>query len=299
MKKLFLLSVGILASVSIFADVLLVEDFEYDDFSTPIVQLTDNWTNDYFDQGSWNVCYGATISNGLRFAGYAGCGIGNGLVIEGETGAYHPERTFPQQTSGTVYAAFMFQPTQFYKSGYFFSLRHEASDANFTQNGRVSLEVDEEYDAYWGLQFGKASETHIATEVADPNKVYLVVVKYEIVAGTNNDKVSLFVLDEFTATEPAKPLIGPITDPSKPDINPGVVLLRGESGNWIMFDGIRVATTWAEAVAPGTCPPEDDIPSALSTPSLLPQTQKILRNGQLLLIHQDKAYNIMGTEVAF
>ena len=258
MKAVRNIFVALLLSLplSISADVLFVEDFNYDDFSTPLVNQSE-WTNDHYNADIYYA--NAYVTGGLNFNGYAGCGIGNAMVLDGSTGSYRPEHAFPSVKSGTVYAAFMFQPTQCYKSGFFFTLRKVISDTDYEMTGRVSLELDEDYDAYFGFQYGKATQTYISDKLAEPDKVYLVVVKYEIKEGTNNDEASLFVFDEYPSSEPNEPLIGPITSSAIADIAPGVVLYRGLNESWLVVDGIRVATTWAEAVAPGICPAEDAV----------------------------------------
>lgn len=251
MKKFMLLVLSALLSSLAGAEIIVVENFEYDDFTTPLVNQS-AWTNDYSTSASAN----AYITGGLSFSSYAGCGVGNAVVVEGETGSYHPSLEFTQQTEGTIYTAFMFQALQCYKSGFVFSLRQSMQNNDYTMNGRIWIDVDDDYDAYFGLRFSKASEIVVSSKKIDPQKVYLVVLKYEIVEGSNNDRASLYVLDSFTSAEPSEPLIGPLSDSSKPDMNPGVVMLRGLDTGWFVYDGIRVATTWEEAVAAGVCPEE-------------------------------------------
>ena len=247
---LFLLS---LAACAASADVLLVENFEYDDFVTPLVKQSD-WTNDYFSSGSFS---NAVITNGLSFDGYDGCGIGNAMLLDGPTGSYHPKREFPKVTEGNVYVAFMLRAASCYKNGFVFALMQSLSQTDYLMNGRILFDVDEYYDAYFGFQYGKATDKHISDKIADPQKVYLVVVEYKIIEGKNNDEISLYVFDEMPDSQPEQPLIGPLKDSSIDDLNPSVLLCRGLTDAWLIFDGFRVATTWDEAVAAGTCPTEE------------------------------------------
>lgn len=242
-------------SANVFADVLLVDDFEYDDFVTPIVKQSD-WTNDYFSSGSFS---NAVVTNGLRFDGYAGCGIGNAMLIDGPTGSYHPKREFEKVSSGSVYVSFMLRPVSCYKKGFFFALMQSLSQTDYLMNGRIVFEVDEYYDAYFGLQYGKATEKHISDLVADPQTVYLVVLEYKIVEGKNNDQISLYVFDKMPEQKPQEPLVGPLTDSSIADLEPSVVMYRGLDDAWLIIDGLRVATTWDEAVAAGECPVEEAV----------------------------------------
>ena len=130
-------------SAAVSADVLLVENFEYDDFVTPLVKQSE-WTNDYYSSGSYS---NAVITNGLSYEGYAGCGIGNAVLLDGETGAYHPKREFPKVTSGKVYVSFMLRAASCYKNGFFFALMQSLNQNDYLMNGRIIFSVDEYYDA--------------------------------------------------------------------------------------------------------------------------------------------------------
>jgi hypothetical protein len=97
----------------------------------------------------------------------------------------------------------------------------------------------------------------LPTKLLNFGETYLFVVKYTIVDGIENDKVSLYVFkagDNFT-TEPATPTIGPLTatrttpgDPNTPlgpDIRPmGISLRQFETAQGITVDGFRVKTIW-------------------------------------------------------
>ena len=74
--------------------------------------------------------------------------------------------------------------------------------------------------------------------------------KYEIVEGEKNDIVSLYIIDgNIPDTEPETPSIGPLTDSAQSDINPGCIAMRQfNAGQKVIVDGIRVATSWADAV---------------------------------------------------
>lgn len=78
------------------------------------------------------------------------------------------------------------------------------------------------------------------------------VLKYEVIPGNNNDKVSLYVLMQMpSGTEPENPTLGPIVSSSgdKDDIFPaGIGLRQGHQDINIIVDGIRVATSWEAAV---------------------------------------------------
>lgn len=228
------------------AEVLLVEDFDY----TAGTPLTDcGWTTTYSGTSV------TAVSNGLNFDGYAGCGIGNGALIGGgKDSSYQPHKAFEAQTEGDIYVAFMLQPYMVAKASYFFCLRDAISTSTFNFNARIFLNEANQI----GLSYcGGADDAQYADRVLDNATTYLVVLKYTIVAGAKNDQVALYLLDAFADSEPTEPLLTTTNNSSSKnaDINPQNIVLRSNGNDdWILVDGIRVATTWAEAVAAGSCP---------------------------------------------
>jgi hypothetical protein len=86
-------------------------------------------------------------------------------------------------------------------------------------------------------------------------ETYLCVVKYQIIDGIENDKVSLYVFKagDNISSEPAIPTLGPLlatpalTTPFAlgPDIIPtGIALRQFEALQRITVDGFRVKTSW-------------------------------------------------------
>lgn len=222
------------------AEVLLEENFDYPLGEFPLAE------------GGWYTQWGGasslSIGEGLTFEGYAGSGVGNGVAINTDDDN-NPHRAFKQITEGNVYVAFMLRPLAAYKKGYFLTLRDEKVNdySSFNFNGRVSVNEDGQL----GLTFANNQNAVYADEVLDGNTTYLVVLKYTIVEGKNNDNVSLYCFDEMPDAEPAAPLVGPLSDAAKVDINPANVVLRGYAGAdyvELLLDGIRVATTWDEAL---------------------------------------------------
>lgn len=221
------------------AEVLLEENFDYPQGEFPLAE------------GGWYTQWGGasslSIGEGLTFEGYAGSGVGNGVAINTDDDN-NPHRAFKQVTEGNVYVAFMLRPLAAYKKGYFLTLRDgDVGGYSFNFNGRVSVNEDGQL----GLTFANNQNAVYADEVLDGNMTYLVVLKYTIVEGKNNDNVSLYCFDKMPDAEPAAPLVGPLSDAAKVDINPANVVLRGYAGAdyvELLLDGIRVATTWDEAL---------------------------------------------------
>lgn len=241
MKKHWLIIAALFSTLTAPAATLLTEDFDYAQGEV----LTDH---SWFTQ--WGAASAISVTNGLNFEGYAGCGLGNAAVLDvAESNQLH--KSFTQVTEGNLYVAFMFQPIMAYKEGYFFCLRDNKLDnQTYNFNARVFMNTDGQL----GLTFAQNGNKVYGTEVLDAAKTYLVVLKYSINDGPNNDAVSLYLLDTFSETEPTEPFIGPLTDVASLDINPANIVLRGYSADiWLVVDGIRVGTTWENAVVAGVC----------------------------------------------
>ena len=219
---------------------LLVEDFPY----APGALLTDNgWTA--HSAGGTNAI--AAVSPGLTIADYPSSGVGNavGMTISGED----VNRTFPVQSTGSVYAAFMVTASEAAINpvgGYFFHLGPDPVSTTF--RGRVFIKKDEGNNIAFGISKSGTSEATVAhTPFAfSLNTTYLLVVKYTIVEGEANDTVDLFVSTTTPATEPAATISA--IDTTATDISPGTVSLRQGSAATsptVVVDGIRVGTSWA------------------------------------------------------
>ncbi|MCX6268095.1 MAG: T9SS type A sorting domain-containing protein [Bacteroidetes bacterium] len=222
-----------------FSQLLLEENFSYpaDDLIT-----AHGWTA--HSAGAQPI----TVNNGgLNFTDYIGSGIGNAALVD-NTGE-DDSRVFPVQTAGVVYTAFMLKITTT-AAGYFFHLGGEPIGTTF--RGKVFMDATN----HFGLSLGSNTGSY-ATTTYTPGNTYLIVLKYEIVSGTANDIVSLFVFDtSIPSSEPATPTIGPLVDAASSDINPGCVALRQFSAaqNFVL-DGIRVGMSWTDILPAAVVPP--------------------------------------------
>ena len=188
-------------------------------------------------------------SSGLIFPGYVSSGIGNAALVD-NTGE-DDNRVFAVQSAGVVYTAFMVNVTTT-AAGYFFHLGGDPVGSTF--RGKVFMDATNHFGASMGSNTGT-----FAANAYTPGVTYLLVLKYEIVSGTSNDIVSLFIFDSaIPGSEPATPSVGPLTDAAMSDINPGAVALRQfVASQNLTVDGIRVGMSWA-----------DILPSAIVTPSI-------------------------------
>ncbi|MCM1034894.1 MAG: hypothetical protein NC038_00090 [Paludibacter sp.] len=241
MKRILLFClITFLTAANLWAEVLLEENFKYGLGS----MLTDNgWFTQY--RASSDI----SVTNALSVPRYAPSDIGGAALIDCISGSDQPHRAFLEQTEGDIYVAFMFAPLINNKKGWFFALRDNNFSAGYNSeynfNARLLLDDSNRI----GLAFADNQKAQFADSYLDYNTTYLVVIKYTVNAGACNDAVSLWLFKEAVPDEPAQPLIGPLTDAAKKDINPANVVLRGYDANgWLVVDGIRVATTWQEAV---------------------------------------------------
>ncbi|MDH3269676.1 MAG: T9SS type A sorting domain-containing protein, partial [Ignavibacteria bacterium] len=185
-------------------------------------------------------------SGGLTFVNYPSSGIGNAALVDNTSEDIH--RLFENVVSGSVYMSFMVNVVN-NPAGYFI---HYAPNPHntFDFRGRVWVKGTAPALAF-GLSFA-SSDTIVTAPIYSLGTTYLVVVKYEVVAGNLNDVVSLYVFSEadpFPGVEPA-PTLGPHANATtSADILPGSVNIRQyNSTQNCIVDGIRIGTSWTEVV---------------------------------------------------
>ena len=119
---------------------------------------------------------------------------------------------------------------------------------------------------------GYSGYAQYGTTEYDTGKTYLIVVKYEVVDGSSNDIVALYVNPEGT-TEPTTPELSIGDNDQQTEISRGLqaLVLRQRSGE-ISVDAVRAATTYAELF--GATP--------AATPTITP-AKKVLSNQQAFI----------------
>jgi hypothetical protein len=173
------------------------------------------------------------VTTGLTFSGYAGSGIGGAANVD-NTGE-DDYKLFTAQTTGTVYAAFIIQTQATNSAGYFFSFT-----SNTFSSSSYACRV---YVNATGNGVGIGPTVPATYQPITAGTPTLLVVKYNITTKAS----SLFILNSFQSTEP---LSANATATETLSTNVGGILLRQyNAAQRIIVDGIRVGTTWAEAVA--------------------------------------------------
>lgn len=224
---------------------LLTEDFAYSEGAL----LTANGWSAHNAAGTNPLTVSAP---GLTYSGYAGSGVGNSVAMA--TSGEDVNQLFSSPvSSGSVYAAFLVNVAATTATGDYFFHFHISGSSFY---GKVFARKDSVTDNY---SFGVSRNANAGTgAVYTPSSytngnTHLLVVKYTFIDGTANDTVELFVDPTPGAAEPAATLAA--TDFGAADVAsiPGVGIRQGgaSSASTQRIDGIRVATTWAEAVAVG------------------------------------------------
>jgi uncharacterized repeat protein (TIGR02543 family) len=220
---------------------LLTDDFNY----TAATLLTANgWTA--HSGGGTNAI--TVVNPGLTYLGYAGSGVGNAvsMVTSGED----DNKTFTAVTSGSVYCAFMVNASAAQTTGDYF-LHFQTGTSTF--GGKVWIKKDPTL-ATFAFGVSKATSTASAA-VFTPfsysvGTTYLVVVKYTYNAAAGDDAAVLFVNPTLGGSEPSATITAAIEGTDMSTIT-AVGLRQGTAGSMptVKIDGVRVATTWAEAAA--------------------------------------------------
>jgi hypothetical protein len=200
-------------------------------------------------KNGWDVYYGGAPlfvdSLSLSYTGYNGSAQGRAMRITGGAGSQSLYRPFPSIGDTTVYLSFMtnFAGTNAVQ-GYFVSLAN-LNSGNYRALVYAKIESG---NLQFGLRATLSGTLQFDTTKYSTGKTYLLVVKYQYVAGDNNDEISLFVLSSgIPVTEPNRPNVGPIVMPNDAIAPASVVLNSGAftaggplSGASIIVDGIRV-----------------------------------------------------------
>ncbi|MCM1067864.1 MAG: hypothetical protein NC418_09865 [Muribaculaceae bacterium] len=228
-----------------------------------------------FNQGSWihhskNVNEPIQLLNTpLTYPGYQDEAAGLAAKLIGTDQSTAHERLQKEffsndesRLSGVLYMSALIKAESAPSGGdvYFMALcqRGAKADANFIE-GKSGSEYARVFaspgdaDGKFKLGISKnAANAEAKSADLDLNTTYLVVLKYEFIDGTNNDKVSLWVNPAKGDTDPAGALAA---NASKADASntmglQGVTLRQGSAGTKIgpdvLVDAIRLADTYAD-----------------------------------------------------
>jgi len=244
MKKNLLINIFLIlvftVSTNVIAQVLLEENFDY----TAGDLLTDHGWASHSGGGINPVL---VTSPGLVFPGQPGSGIGNAALL-GNNGE-DVNKSFPFVFSGAVYTSVMVAVNVGGGGGYFF--HYDTSPTSFSFRGRVFRDDDASNVAF-GLSFSSGGGEVYTGFNYNFGETYLLILKYEVFLGTDNDMVSLYIFDSSNpppTIEPGTPTLGPFPAGGAAEINPGTLSFRQfNAAEDIIVDGILVSTIWLDVV---------------------------------------------------
>ncbi|MBK8551427.1 MAG: T9SS type A sorting domain-containing protein [Ignavibacteria bacterium] len=251
MKKLILLVCFLLVSSQSYSVNLFTDNFT-GTVGTLLTAPANGWTN---ISGTTNFL--TVVDVGLTYTDfngdpYVGSGVGSKTTLT-TSGEDVPKGLSSTQTSGTLYASFMLNITAAQTGDYFFALRSSGN----SHNDRL---YDRSSGAGFNLGLGNAG-TGVVPVYASPEyafgTTYLVIVRYEFVAGAGNDLLTLYVFapsDIVPLTAPVTGAVGPTTLAGQTDaVDISSVLLRqggAALAATLSIDGIYVEDSCNNAVLP-------------------------------------------------
>lgn len=250
MKNSYLLLLFcILTGIKLYSQNVLTEDFIFD----PADSLE---YNGYWGRSGINTEFNVKIvSPGLEYNGYIGSGRGNACLITNDGNGDIVYRNFDSAiVSGSVYMSFMLRVDSLPNTvtqGYPIAFNPNTGGTNL--NSRLSIKRETDSTFYVGILKTGGFVTNFSNTIYNIHKTYLLVIKYEIVPGLNNDVSSLYVFESgVPATEPNIALIlnqegDDFTGQASVYINNNYAQ-DGLKGCNIKIDGIRVGTSWENSV---------------------------------------------------
>lgn len=238
-KMMLVTIVLVIGSISATAQ-LLVEDFNY---TTGTLLTANGWTG-HSGVGTNAITVAAAS---VSYSGYASSGVGNEVTMT--TSGEDDNKAFTSTNSGSLYAAFIVNVTSATTGGDYFTHFCQSSGSGAAGFfGRVFVKKDASNNLAFGIsKQGTAVYSSFSYAL---NTTYLIVIKYTFNSTASDDVAYLFVNPAIGGTEPSPLLTS--TDVSTDATGLIAIALRqggSTTAPVLKLDGIRVATTWADAVA--------------------------------------------------
>jgi len=225
---------------------LLNENFEYGNSSANLTSVGANWIT--HSNASPALGY---ITSGLSFSAYPS--FSGGAATYGTSGQDVNRGFGTTVTSGVVYASFLAVVSNATSGGdYFFHFMSVNNTASTDFKGRVFARSTTGGYNLGISKAGAGATVGFSAKLLGYSTTYMVVVKYTIVNGANNDIADLFVIDgSIPSSEPS--IDATAVDAAGNDISGGigaVALRQGGSSTaaTLTIDGIRLAQNWNDAV---------------------------------------------------
>lgn len=259
--------------------------------------------------GNWSAHSGANsnpvqvVARNLTFSTYPSAS-GNAVEIKGGSGSREDvNRTFMTPTSGDLFVSALIRVDSAGTTEDYFLHIGDAAAAGASFRARVYMR-----DQGTGFQLGisKAGPATGTTATYDPTvytfgTTYLVVLRYTLVAGDNNDLASLYVFkpgDSFSAL-PATPSATAADNLTASDIVPATVMLReGAQGYGMTLDGVRVARSFSSIGTASEAPGAARLAAFDLTGAHPASTVRMRLTPEVSGAVRVVAYDLLGREVA-
>ena len=240
------------------------------------------------------------VSPGLTYTGYPSSGIGNACLLD--TNMYEDvSKNFPEQTSGSVYSAFMVKIQYATTAGdYFYHIG--PTTLGYTYRCRVFVRDDGSGNVQFGLRKGSSGTILYTTTTYNYGTTYLLIAKYTFNTSGDDAVVMYIVSGTVPSTEPTTPDLGPSTDGSDLSDAGTVAMRNGSTASRpsLIIDGIRISKSWTgivTAIKNISSITASDFNLAQNFPNPFNPSTKINfsipTNGYVTL----KVYNTIGQEV--
>lgn len=234
-------------SLSANATSLLTENFDYN-------------SGNLVGQGDWAQYYtSATFpiqiqDLALTYPDYQANAIGKSVKMD-KNGGQDAYKVFEKQTSGNIYMSTLINISEVLSAnnqGEFllcFGNGTNQTGASAQLYGKLLVRKSPNDKIQFGIsRSGSATIASWSTLEYEYNTTLLVVIKYSIVDGTANDKVSLFVNPVVSSNEPSATIESGTESGTDPNGIGSIALYQGVASRSSVatIDAIKVATTWAE-----------------------------------------------------
>lgn len=272
MKKLFTLIAAIFAfGFTAHADLLLQESFNYPagnlDNGT-VITGNANLTDWYLSRATSYEEVVPVVEGNLSYEGYA-TGTGSMVKIFTASRGNYAQRAFLSLentlNSGNLYAAFLLKIDQLHaednKEGYIFSF----SNTGNTHAPRFYVKtVGEQFQLGVRRSSLSSEQTVYGEALYSKGTTYLVVFEVEVVEGTKNDIVRLYV----NPTVDNKTAVATTTNTNNDNTPSSVTLLNSSNApGEVYIDELKVATAWEDLFeSSGEPEPEPETPAISTTP---------------------------------
>ena len=249
MKKFGLLFTTILLlSINQFAQRTLPTNEHFDYSFGELRTVGTDWSRVSGTSNDLNV-----VTGNLSYTNYPMPAIGNQIQIS-SSGADDVKLTFTSLSVAgtTIYASFLLNSsnsTGLSLGAYFASLGSGTTSPSYgarcwIRNGSIP-------GTNFNLGLSRGSNTQLGwSGDLSFNTTYLVVISYEIVTGTANDLVKLWIDPDLSGVEPVAIVSGNQALTSDNSAIDGFFIRQAAGTSNANIDGLRIATTWSQAPLP-------------------------------------------------